>query len=199
MKYEDMVAGVLVRVKGCPESEAIDAIRNACIEFCQQTYCLVSGAVVVSSAGQLTATAFGDMFIVDVIDARIDGRPIDVVPMNSDRVATASDTDPVIVFADPSVLQLVPAPSAPVDVDLMVVLAPGQTSTEVPDVLWQRYAEWLKHGALARLMAEPEKGWTNERTSEYHDRKFQDAITKQSNLSGKNRIHRAQRLRVQPA
>lgn len=199
MLYADMLRGVIGRVKGCPESEAEDAMRNACIEFCSETYCIVNGAEVIATGEPAEAISMADLFVLAVIDARIAGVAVAVLAMNDDIIADATAEYPVIVFAEPSSLYVVPAPTTPVLVDLMVAVAPGPDSTEIPDFVWQRHHESLKYGALSRLLAEPDKPWTDTNTASWYEQKFRDAITKQAALGGRNRIHRAQRLRVKPA
>lgn len=198
MLYEDMVLrGVLSKVKGCPSIEAEDQLRHAVREWCQKTRCLVQPArVITSDFGD--PMAMDSLYVVDVVDAEIDGEPIDVLAMNDPRIRDATDTCPVLVFADPGELQMVPDPAQPVTVDLLLALCPGPDSTEAPDVLWQRYSEQLIHGALARLLADDGSTWAKPGKAIYHEQQWRTAITKQAGLSGRNRLQNAQRLRSTP-
>jgi hypothetical protein len=201
MQYRDMVAGLLAQAEGCPEIEAVRCMRNACIEWCRETYSLTSGSVLLTGqgGGVPAPVVMTGLYIVDVVSIRIAGEPVDWVQMNSERTRDATATEPVVVGADPASLQVVPAPTAPTLVDLLIAVAPGPASEEVPDVLWLHHHEALEHGALARLLALPKKPWTDPATATWHGVQFQEAMTKAAALNGRNRFTQAQRLRVKPA
>ena len=198
MLYEDMVLrGVLSKVKGCPAIEAEDQMRNAVREWCKETRCLTVPASVITS--ELSAPIqHGDMYVVEVVDAEIAGKPIDVLAMNDPLIACATTDKPALVFSDHGDLQMVPTPVAPVTVDLLLSIAPGPDSTEAPDVLWQRFKEELLHGALYRLLAQDGEVWAKPAKAAWHLAQWTSAMTTQAGLSGKNRVQNAQRLRVIP-
>lgn len=198
----DMVQGtVLARAKGCPEDEAVDAMRNACIEFCEKTYFLTDGSTV-----QVTNEDIPDLElsaqVIDIIEARIEGEdePLPVYPMNDPRIDELDDDESCVVFADPGSPQLIPTPEAgsPVTLELLLAIAPGPTATEVPDILWLRNSEALKDGALGRLLAIPGEAWSNDAKAAYHLGRFEAAITRVAAQSGRNRITTSRRLRVKP-
>lgn len=198
MLYEEMVAkAVLSKVRGCPSAEAEDQMRNAVREWCKETRCIVLPAEVLSSdfSDPIQHT---DMYVIDVVDAELAGEPIDVVAMNDPRLANATAECPVIVFADQGDLQMVPTPTTPVTLNLLLAMAPGPDSTEAPDVLWQRFREELVHGALYRLLAQEGETWAKPAKAAFHETKWREAMTRQAALSGRNRLQNAQRLRVTP-
>jgi hypothetical protein len=198
MLYEDMVLrGVLSKVRGCPSIEAEDQMRNAVREWCSRTRCLTQPAQVITSNAS-DPIQVADMYVVDVVDAEIDGETISVLAMNDPRVTDASDTCPVLIFAEPGQIQMVPEPGQPVTVDLLVVVSPGPDSTEAPDVLWQRFKEELLHGALYRLLAQEGETWAKPAKAAWHLTQWQAAIARQAGISGKNRLTNAQRLRSTP-
>lgn len=195
-----MLRGVLPRVKGCPEGEAEDAMRNACMEFCTETRCLITG-----HTGTLDGTeVFEQQFILqvlDIIEARIDDVPILVTHVNDPRLLELCPGERAITFLDPSFCELTPPATVdePVTLELLIAIAPGPESTGVNDVVWMRHSEALKSGALARLMAMPGVAWANPELAVYHERLFRDAITKAAADNGRNRVQPGRRLRVQPA
>lgn len=198
MQYLDMLTGVLPEVEGCPEDAAARAMRQACIDWCESTFCLTNPVEIVTTNADPEAIDLTAMWVVKIIEARIDGETVDVFAANDPALAELGTGEQAIVYADPGSPYVVPAPSAPVTVELLVAVAPGPDSTEVPDLIWQRYHESLEHGALARLMAKGGKSWTNEREAMRRAGLFEAAKTRIAARLGVNRVTTAQRLRVQP-
>ena len=200
MLYTDAIDPVLTRAEGCPLGFGVDALRNAAIEFCTKTQCMTTGAQVTATAGGVQIPLdLTTMWIVSIIDARINGEPVPVVAMNDPCIEEATSEYPVLLFAEPSGLFLLPEPTIGVPIDLMLAVAPGFLSTEAPDLLWQRHSEAMLHGALSRLLAEPGKVWSNPQFAGYCRQMFDAEITKQAALYGRNRITNAQWLRSRPA
>jgi hypothetical protein len=194
MIYEDMLKGVLGKVEGCPTSEAVDAMRNTCMEFATETRCLLTDSTTATTGtlGSLDLT----LQVLDIIDASIDGRPVCVTYVNDTALTELRAPDYGLTFSDPSVVTLTPTPPAAVNLRLVRVIAPGPESTEVPDVLWLRHSEALKHGCLARLMAAPGQPWANAPLAGYHDTKYQRAIEAAAAEHSVNRKQTGRRLRV---
>ena len=75
MDYVDMVGLVLPKVRGCPEAVAVNAMRETCVEWCTDTFALVTGITATSAAGE-AELSMGEEIVLDIIDARIDGTPM---------------------------------------------------------------------------------------------------------------------------
>lgn len=202
MLYADMVRWVLSRAQGCPEDEAIDAMRSACIEFCERTYFLTDGSTVTLPA---TDTPDLDMTtrVLDIIEARIEGEtdPLPIYPMNAPELDELEDGERALIFADPNTPRLYPDPSASESftLELLMAYAPGPESDGVPDVLWLTQSEWLKSGALGRVLAISGQAWTNDALSGFHLGRFEDRMKKVAAQLGRNRLNRSRRLRVKPS
>lgn len=199
--YSNMVQWVLSRAKGCPEDEAIDAMRNACIEFCERTYFLTDGSTVVLP---LVDTPDLDLTtqVLDIIEARIEGEdtPLPIYPMNAPELDNLASDQYALTFADPNAPELIPAPTAdaPVTLELVMAYAPGPESQEVPDVLWLRHSETLKSGALGRVLSTPGEAWSDDAKAAFHLGRFEAAITRAAADIGRTRINTSRRLRVKP-
>lgn len=203
-----MTPGVLARAKGCPEVEAVAALRDACMEFCTKTYALTTAVKHVLSGPVANPQQF-DTQVVDVVEARVAGKPVFVTFANDPQVDVieggavlyldGNAYEYALTFQDPSYMTLTPAPTAdaPVTLDLLLVIAPGPTATSVHDVLWLRHSEAIKSGALARLLAEGP--WSNLPSAAYHGARFQAAVAAASADYSQNRRKTARRLRVRPA
>jgi len=204
MRFDDteMQRRVMARAKGCPLEEVVDALRDAAIEWCSETYCLTNGTQIISEPESTDPVTLemDDFVVLDIIGAQIDGKSVPVVPADDERVADADAENPVIVYAgDVSGAIVVPTPEAPLAVDLLIAVTLGPAAEEVPDVVWQRHYRALTDGAIAVVREQPDRPWSNLDDAALHRAKFVDAITAAAAFYGKNRITQAQRLRVKPA
>lgn len=198
MLYLDMLKGVLGQVKGCPEDVAVDAMRNACMEFLTETRCQLADDVI-PTTGTVPALAGMTLQVLDIVEASIDGDDVLATYYNDPDVACLRPGRYALTFKDPSgALTLTPTPPAAVNLRLIRVTAPGPDSTEIDDVVWLHHSEALKHGCLGRLMA-TSKPWGDAGAAVFHEAKFREAITKVSAEHSTNRKQVARRLRVKPA
>lgn len=197
MLYIDMLKGVLGKVEGCPEAEAAEAMRNACMEFCTKTRALITDTTA-ATTGTVGTVNLAEQ-VLDLIEASIDGEPVAITYVNDPALAELGPGEYALTFADPSVAKLTPTPPAAVNLRLIRAVAPGPESTTVDDVLWLRHSEALKHGALARLMAAPSQSWANPALASWHAEQFKAAITAATADNGTNRKQVGRRLRVKPA
>jgi hypothetical protein len=203
MRFDDdaMQRRVLVRVKDCPEGEVVDALRDATIEFTTNTCCITNAAQVVTQAENTGVVTIDmtDFVLLDIVDAMIDGEKLLIVPANSDDLKDADATHPVIVYAgDVSSAMVVPTPDAPITVDLLVVVTLGPEAVEVPDFVWQRHYRALCDGAIALLLDQPKRPWSDAQTALSHRARFQAAINAAAMSYGANRLNTAQRLGSTP-
>ena len=200
MTFDDASAQVLPYVAGCPQDLIASALRDAAIDFCKESQCLMTGSEVTFTATAGTPTwDFTADQILDVIEARIDGKEIPVLRLN-DPVADDLDDDVYVVrFAEPNNLAITPAPTADLDVDLLIVTAPGPASVAMHDSLWLRHHESLRWGALARLMEIPKRAWSDGALAVYYANKFETAKQKAKSEINRNVTKTARRLRVRPA
>jgi len=203
MLIEDAARKVLVHVAGCPSVLATEAMRSAAIEFLKETRLLHTG-MRLTFGGQAGGSCTVDMAteLVDVLDAKVDGEQIRVCALNdTDGDDAVERGELVLTMLDAGTLVLRPAPTAlaPVAVDLLVVIAPGPSATEIPDTIWRSHHEALVHGTLERLMVLPQKAWTSAELGGYHAGKFRDAIAKATAHTHRNVLTPARRLRVRPA
>lgn len=191
---------LLPYVPGCPIGLMVRALRDASIEFCIESQCLVTGSEVTFTATAGTPSwDFASDQIIDVVEARIDGKPIPVLRINDPLADDLDDDVYCIRFAEPNNLIITPAPTANLDVDLLIVTAPSPQSESMHASLWQRHHRALRDGALAELYEIPGRAWSNAQLSTYHRGKFNDAMQKAKSHVNRNVTKTARRLRVRPA
>lgn len=198
MNFVDVVDTVLVSVPGCPHDAAVDALRDAAIEFAMETHCHITGRTVV-----FADRTWGDPNmveqIVDVLDARMGGKPLTVTFVNDEELENLGPGESAITFVDPNTLQLTPPPTSPVAVELLVAVAPGPQATAMHDDLWRQYSKAIVDGALSSLYEIPKRSWSDPQLAAYHGDKFEKAKAKAMALAHRNVSRPARRLRVKPA
>jgi hypothetical protein len=79
---------------------------------------------------------------------------------------------------DGKTLFIVPIPVIPWSdgLKMKIVLAPDQTATEVPDILYDSWSEAIGAGAAAKVLMTPDKPWTNYEAAAVLQRMFNKAV-----------------------
>lgn len=198
MLIVDAINKVAGKVPGCSELEIVSAYRYALIDFCIRTRCMTSW-VTTTTNDLISPVITSDQQTVDILDALLDDQEIACAYMNDRAVTAATHEAPVLTWSNPNVPQVVPQPLVSKDLQLLLVFAPGPTATEIEDTIWMRYGEAIDHGALARLLLEPGRPYSNPQVGAFHGQQFDDAITKAAALLGSRVRTVARRLRVTPA
>ncbi len=197
MNFRDVVGPILAEFEGCPEALAVDALRNAFIDFCKGTYGWQTGVRVMSDA---TVTANTEVHVIDIVDARIEGASVCITFANADdNDVDPSSVDYVIRFADPNAFEITPAPATPVEIALMVIAAPLPTATSGPDHIWNGWHEALRAGAIGRLHMTPAKPWAIPGSAAGYLSMFERAKRDAAITYSRNRRNRGRVLRVRPA
>lgn len=200
MKFIDAVDKVMHLVPGCPEQEAVEALRYAVIEFCTKSLTITRWVDKTSAALTFATTGEAATQVVGIFDARVNGVQAVVLHMNSSDLDDADDENPVITHTEDlnSSIAITPAPSTTVPVRLLVALAPTPDANEFSDHLWMMRREALKAGALARLLADPDAPYRNEQRAAVYRAQFDEAIESASVAASVNRTTSSRRLRVTP-
>jgi hypothetical protein len=200
--FTSFLPEVLPLVPGCADIVALNAVRNAVIEFCtgsnywQET----QDAVTLSpSAFPLDIEAPSGAVPVTVLSLSVDGVPISPVSIE-DLDATVSGwrdntSDGTTGFyqLSPYQLALYPERETACEVVLRVSYAPSRTATVVEEYVFQKYLEELASGALARLLAQPGQAWSNPSLAEFHRGKFLRGVT-QAAIEANRTFTRADRV-----
>lgn len=198
MLYTDAIGPLLARAEGCPRALAVDALRDTCIEFCEESRWLTTAWTLVLDGTQVPNLGM-EAQVLDICEARIDGEPVLVTHINDEAIEQLRPGEYAITFADPNNPVLTPAPSvaSPVTVELLVCIAPGPESTEIHLDLWRRFKEGLQAGAIARLLTEPNKPWSTsgDAVSRFAG-KYARALNDATAEAGRNRTQPGRRLRV---
>jgi hypothetical protein len=209
VSYSDFFPEVLPYALDVSEPQAIFAIRNACIEFCERTL------------------IWRDDFVVDLVEGQsiyspavaLDSRRASVVtlwvdqikfqPTGEDYLAAKYGLDYrqyenllgyyVEGMAGEIILAGVPQISIPGGVKGVQALAPTRDSDELGlDYVYERWAEVIAAGALSRLMSTAGQPYYNPQASMFYATKFSAGMNKaKAEVDGGNGRGR-QRIQMRP-
>lgn len=169
---------VLPQVPECPELLAINAIRNACIEFCLQTnwwqddYGTTAITTAILPYAFVTAAGVG---VAQILVAKLKGTPLadtNINELDSKIVGWRAATgDPRALFQPlPGVADFYPRPAGTdsYDIFMRVAYTPLRAATTVDSTVYEAWMEEIAAGAIGRLMAIPAKAWSNPDGSKHY-------------------------------
>lgn len=190
--YDSFLDNVMPDLPGCTYELAINAIRNAAIEFCEKTLILQADHDPVTVVAGITDYDFAPpsgSLVVKVMQAWYKKRHLK--PLAPDEIrrpevynrafvgADVGRTEPTYILQKSSEtfsVYPVPAEKATSAITMRVAYKPTRNSTQCDELLFQDYAEGIAHGAKARLMMSPAKPYTNPQLAAAEMQLFQQAI-----------------------
>lgn len=200
MKFIDAIDKFMHLVPGCPEPEAVDALRDAVIQFCDESNSWSYWVDKASNALAFTIDQAAQQIPVTLFDAYLGTEQLDVIDLNDQADQPTGETR---IFWDPErihdSIQLLPAPAGVMTLRLLLSWKPTPWATDFPDHLWFSRAEALKAGALSRLMSGTGTSYSNPGRAQFYEKTFVSAIGSAGASAGSNRRTKARRLRVLPA
>lgn len=171
--YDQFLPEVMPYVRDCPEFVAINAIRNACMEFCEKSTFvreqLPEIEVLQNQACYDLETITGTS-VVMIMSATIGYRHLKPVALEELDSLIQGDwrtrTGPLthITQEHYESVRLVMVPDQDYDDTLKITAAtrPLRNSTKVARVVYERYAEIIGFGARARLHDTPGQPYNDE-------------------------------------
>lgn len=190
--YEAFLSRVLIEAPGCAEISALQAIKDACIEFCEKGLILARDHDPITiSAGVIDydlepPTGY---LVVKVMKAWVENNEIH--PMAPDVVRDAStynrlfssyqsapSTPTHFLQKEERSISVWPVPEKkyPNGLTLRVALKPTRASTTIEDLVFEDYAETIAAGALKRLHLSFEKPYTDEKRAAVRQSEFMAGV-----------------------
>ena len=160
---------VMPSVPGCTDILALNAVRNACIDFCSSTMYWQE------TQDPLTLTAADLPYTIDTPNGANALQPLSIMwnglplfPKSLDWLDAnvydwrnrPSDTPRWYYQPDPNTLVIVPAPVTSATITIRIAYTPTRDSTSVVATTHQYYLEQIAAGALAKLVSIPGKPWS---------------------------------------
>ena len=185
VNYTQFLPEVLPSVPGCADLLALNAIRNAVIEFCRGTNYWQERqdpVTVTKTDFPYDLEAPTGAQVAQVLTCMVNGLP--TTPLTQDELdarvqnwATRESTVIQNYFCpSPNQIVLYPLPQDSVEMILRVAYVPLRNSSSVDATVYQNYLEKIAAGALKRLMAIPNQSFTNPQGADYYGKIFADAI-----------------------
>ena len=144
-------------------------IRNAAIDFCNDTRAATYSLPITMSVGQSIydiSLNGADYTPVIINSVRIADRQLE--PLNTDYLNSTihgwrddTGTPRAYVADDPYGIRLYPTPDEAVDVIVELAVKPSRDSIGIEDYIYDRYVEVISHGAVQRIASIPQKPYTN--------------------------------------
>lgn len=184
--YDQFFPKLMVQLMDCPEPVAIDAIRDACIEFCSTslwlTYDMAAGDIVAGTATYALSPP-ADTTPVVVTDAWVQGRRI--TPTSEELLTSWGDdwrdrngTPFAFLQYSPTIVTLYPKPDTSITAGLKIQIAtrPTQASTTVADSILEYWNETIVAGALARLYTHAGRSYSNPQAAPAQYARFMSGV-----------------------
>ncbi len=204
--YSEFLPHLLPWAVGCPDPTAINAVRNAAIEFCTRTKIwqetqdaetIAVGALPFELSGPSGAN------VVQVLSCKVDGQALDAVTIDyldasvsrwEDQSGTPSN------FFQPSLLELnfFPQPTAAISLRLRVAYAPSRSSTTLDRAVFENYAPTITAGALSALLLIPEVPFGNPKLASFHQANFEGGVLAAQQVVSRSFTRSPSRTRPNP-
>lgn len=202
---EDFFPHVKHIVPGCAEPTIIQALREACIEFCQRTKLWRSDDEFAVSADNCDVVCVpSGATLYEIEHVMFDGFPLEPASINMlDRdhpywrtQAEEQCTYPrYFTQIDIDTIRVVP--SATGTVKVYTVLMPSQDAEMVPDWMVDKYSRVIAAGALKDLLAIPGQPFFNAELSGAYSARFYSALDANGSMNVRGQQRAPLRTRAQ--
>lgn len=189
VSYEAFLPEVMPYVQDVPEVVAVQAIRNACIQFCEETHYLQENLDPITgqeNVGEYDLDANDSNYkVVEIMQAYYGDQLL--IPKAQEELNQIYRTsnwedlkgNPYYYFRPrASVVRLVTKPVITEQNKLKVkaAIAPKRSSTTVDEEIFERFLEYIAHGARARLYNTPNQPYYDPRTAMEYTKRFNDEM-----------------------
>ena len=179
----DFLPQIQPSISGCPESIALDAIRNACIRFCTDTWLVresLFASDIVAGVRDYTISASAGNETIGVISFLYN--EIELPKMTEEELDVLDSgwrtSDPGVATAitaptpDRILLNRIPEETIINGMIARIATRPTDSATSVSDLLFNDWRKAIKYGALEELYEIPKKGWSDMKQSLWYGKKF---------------------------
>lgn len=170
VSFDVFLPEVMLEVDGVPSPVAINAIRNACFDFCRDSLYwneVQDAEPYVANTASYELSAPSGAQIIAVRDCVLDNKKT-VYPWPLDEVKAAmpswqARTGQIegFVTLEPNTITFIAVPDSAGTFAATVVLAPTRTATTTDAKLYNMHLETIKYGALWKLKSQVGKPWTD--------------------------------------
>lgn len=204
--YDAFLPEVLPYVPECPEIVALNAVRNACIEFCEKSlYWLYTHDPITTldNVASYDLSLPANTTTVAILDSWYINTPL--MPKGEDELnriyplnwPSLYGTPKYLTQKTPNTVVLVPYPLIGVSqaFTLMVALKPTRASSGIDDSIYENWAEGIGYGARARIHSLPQQSFTDPMAALKYDAMFHTAVGKATVARNRGLARATQRVR----
>jgi hypothetical protein len=189
VSYEVFLPEVMPYVQDVPEIVAVQAIRNACIQFCEETHYLqenLDAMTGLEGIGDYDLDANNSNYkVVEIMQAYYGDQLL--IPKAQEELNQIYRTsnwedlrgNPYYYYRPrASVMRLVTKPILTEANKLKVkaAVAPKRSSLTVDEEIFERFLEYIAHGARARLYNTPNQPYYDQKTAMEYTKRFNDEM-----------------------
>lgn len=176
---------VMPDVPGCSKEVAVNAIRNAAIEFCKKSFVwmetldpvnVVANVDVYDLDGMPNGSVIERVNKLYYLGAELTASNVDEV--NAKRQSAVGGAVKYYAQSSPTqvILYGIPDVSTTGALVMDVALTPSRSSVGIDSAITDRYLDGIVSGAKSRLMLIPKKPWTDLALASYHKGEFGSAV-----------------------
>lgn len=188
VSFSQFLPEVVQFVPDVPEFVAVNAVRNAAIEFCEKTRCIqadLDPIPLVDNESTYSVLPPPDTKFVDIVEAYVDGTLL--IPRSSEELAriyrlsdwrTVEGSPFYITRMNYPEVMLVPQPKLAngKKLNLRVALAPTRDAAEIDEQVYEQFLEYIAFGARARLYGTPKQPYFDKAAATDYARQFRAGI-----------------------
>jgi len=179
---QDFVDEILIETPTALETTIARAVRSSIVEFCKQSECWLHKETIplVKGTNQYALTLPSDTYILAADYCYY------LNPNSSERRQLQSTlpervnnelTGPTFEFyTDDTNVYINPAQEDG-SIDIGVILAPRRQINTIDDSIADKYFEYIRAGALYRLLAQPKQPWSDPNMAMFYKGVYLDGIT----------------------
>jgi len=205
VRYDALVSEIAPDVPGCPDMAIERAVRDAAIEFFDQTACWrVDQEPVAVSAG--TAVVELELpagtRLVQLLRAKLGSRPLDRKSREDllDRFGdfTVKGMPAAVTRESDTEIRLVPVPGLSMAdrLQLHFAVTPTRASTSIPDEQGERHWQALVEGARAKLMAMLGQPWAQPKLASVARGAFEKAMREAMLTASQDAVAGTKRMKL---
>lgn len=178
---------VLPECPGVPEPVAINAIRNACFDFCRRSLVwseFQDAEAYQADIAEYQVSAPSNAQVAVILGITLDDKRT-IYPASIDEIAagrpawrTATGAIEWFVTSDPDTFRFVAVPDVDGTFVAQVAYTPKRTATTTDASLYNFYLETIKYGSLWKLKSMLGQPWSDPAGATTHFQMFQQGIGK---------------------
>jgi hypothetical protein len=209
VSYEAFFPEVLPFVRDVPEIVALQAVRNAAIEFCERSQFLQASLdpqPIIAGVTDYELDPDTGYRIVEILEAWNDSQLL--IPKSIEELTriyrstnwqTISGNPYYFYRESQNVMRLAPTPQTTVAnaLRVRVAIAPTRASTTIADDVFERWLEHIAVGARARLYDTPNQPYHDPKAAILYTKRFVDACANVRRLVNKGDVRAASQVEFQ--